>query len=171
MHSVEAGHGVSLDLTAEGEYVASVGAEFDVMNIHKAFNSARLMRALEMPGKLRAELLDLHELRGTAGLVNILRVDRPISGSVVRPRLRLLLLGVLPGVRKICRRTELRIRLRQKILRFLRVTAQLIIISALRHIDSLVGIHDIALRRGKVPVPARVDVHYRGLRRLRILSA
>jgi hypothetical protein len=155
MHSVEAGHGISLDLAAEREHVASMGAEFDVMSIHKAFNCARLMRTLEVSGKLRAKLLDLHELCGTAGLVSILRVDRPISGSVVRPRLRLLLLGVLPGVRKICRRTELHIRLRQKILRFLRVTAQLIIISALRHIDSLVGIHDIALRRGKVPVPVR----------------
>jgi len=71
-----------------------MGAELDVMDIYEALNSARLMRALEMSGKLRAKLLDLHELCGTAGLVNILRVDRPISGSVVRPRLRLLLLCV-----------------------------------------------------------------------------
>jgi len=171
VRSVKAGHGISLDLSAERKHVASMGAEFDVMNIHKAFNSARLMRALEMSGKLRAKLLDLHELCGTAGLVNILRVDRPISGSVVRPRLRLLLLRVLPGVRKICRRTKLDVRLRQKILRFLRVTAQLIIISALRHIDSLVGIYDVALSRGKVAVAVRVDIRHGGLRRLGILRA
>ena len=79
MHSVEAGHCVSVDLSAEGEHVARMGAEFDMMNIHKAFNSARLMRALEMSGKLVSKLLDLNELCGTAGLVNVLRVYRPVS--------------------------------------------------------------------------------------------
>ena len=79
MRSVKPGHGISLDLAAEREHVASMGAEFDVMNIHKAFNSARLMRALEMSGKLVSKLLDLNELCGTAGLVNVLRVYRPVS--------------------------------------------------------------------------------------------
>ena len=79
MNSVEAGHRVSIDLSAEREHVVSMGAEFDVMNIHEAFNSARLMRALEMSGKLVPKLLDLHELCGTAGLVNVLRVDCPVS--------------------------------------------------------------------------------------------
>src|SRR5271156_4812967 len=102
-------------------------AEFDVMNVHEAFNCARLMRALEVSGKLRAELLDLYELCGTAGLVNVLRVYCPASRSVVRPRSGRLLLGVLPTVGKVRRRTKLHICLRQKILRFLRVTTQLIV--------------------------------------------
>jgi hypothetical protein len=56
-----------------------MGAELDVMDIYEALNSARLMRALEMSGKLVPELLDLYELCGTSGLVNVLRVDCPVS--------------------------------------------------------------------------------------------
>jgi hypothetical protein len=80
VHSVEAGHRISLDhLAAEGEHVARMGAEFDVMDVYEAFDSAGLMRAFEMSGKLIAELLDLHVLCGTAGLVNVLRVYCPVS--------------------------------------------------------------------------------------------
>ena len=57
----------------------SMGTEFDVMNVHEAFNSARLMRAFEMSGELIAELLDLYELCRATWLVNVLRVDCPVS--------------------------------------------------------------------------------------------
>ena len=79
MGTVEAGHCVALDLASERQHVVSFGGEFDVMDIYEALDSTGLIWALEMTFELRAKLLDLDVLCGTSGLVDILRVDRPVS--------------------------------------------------------------------------------------------
>src|SRR5271170_889440 len=81
---IKSRHCVSLNLSSERQHVARLGSEFDVMHVYKALNSTRLMRTLEMAGNLRAKLLDLHVFCGPPRLVNVLGIDRPVSGCIVR---------------------------------------------------------------------------------------
>jgi hypothetical protein len=54
---IKPGHGISLDLPPECQHIASLGTEFDVMNIHKAFDPTRLVRAPKVTRELSAKLL------------------------------------------------------------------------------------------------------------------
>jgi len=165
VESIKPGHRISLDLPPKRQHVVSLRAEFDVMDVYEPFNSARLMRTLKMTGKLRAHLLDFNVFGGTPGLVDVLRVDRPISRRVIRRRVRWRLLR--SGVSKVCREAKLHVRLHQKILRPLSVTAQMVTVRLLSHVNSLVGIDDIALCRGQIAMPVWINVHHRSLRFLR----
>src|ERR1700722_15300362 len=105
------------------------------MDIYEAFNSAGLIWALEMTFKLRAKLLDLDVFCGAAGLVDVLRVDGPVSWGVVGA----LILRRLPASDGKSRgRAKLGVCLRQEILRLLCVTAQLAVVVMLSHFDSLI---------------------------------
>jgi hypothetical protein len=83
VNPILSGHPISLDFSAERQDVASSGAEYDVMRVDGAFNSAGLVRALEMPRELIAILFDFDVFRGAPAIVYVLRVNRPISRNVV----------------------------------------------------------------------------------------
>ena len=80
-------HFVAFHPAAKGEHVARFGADDDVMHVDRAFDSARLVRSLEMSAELRPILFDLEVLRGSP-TVGILRVNRPFACDVVGRLLR-----------------------------------------------------------------------------------
>ena len=83
VNTVLSGHLISFDSSPEGKHLASLGVEYDVMHVDGAFNPAGLVRALEMPRQLIAILFDFDVFRGTAAIVDVLRVNLPIARHVV----------------------------------------------------------------------------------------
>src|SRR6202021_2803525 len=75
-------HLVALDSAAEGEHIPRLRAKNDVVDVHGAFNPARLVRTLEVTGELHAVLLDLNILRGNAA-VGIVGVNDPFALDVM----------------------------------------------------------------------------------------
>src|ERR1700688_3575425 len=62
-------HGVPVDHSAEGEHVPRLGAKHYMAEVHRAFNSSRLVRSLEMPGQGIAVLHDLDRVRACLAVV------------------------------------------------------------------------------------------------------
>ena len=75
-------HLVALDSAAEGEHIPRLRAKNDVVDVHGAFDPARLVRTLEVTGELHAVLLDLNILRGNAA-VGIVGVNDPFAFDVI----------------------------------------------------------------------------------------
>jgi hypothetical protein len=88
VNSVRSRHLITFDFSAEGKHVASLGAEYDVMHVDGPFNSAGLVRALEVTRQLIAILLDFDVFRRTPAIVDVLRVNPPIARDIVRRLLR-----------------------------------------------------------------------------------
>jgi hypothetical protein len=75
-------HLVAFHFSPECEHIAGFRAEYDVMHVDRAFNSARLVRTFEMPAELRAILLDFDVLRRSPA-VGVIGVNRPLARHVV----------------------------------------------------------------------------------------
>jgi hypothetical protein len=74
---------ISVNLTAEGEDVASPGAELDVMAVDGALNSSGLVGALEMSRKVMVVLIDLDVFLDRFAAVDVLGENRPVASDVV----------------------------------------------------------------------------------------
>src|SRR6516162_9728890 len=81
-HDVKvARHSVAFDLSANGQRMPGLGSEHDVVAIQAAFESARLVRAFEMPGYFVAILLKVDGL-GVEVSVPVLRLNDPMTCDV-----------------------------------------------------------------------------------------
>jgi hypothetical protein len=76
-------HGVSVDHPAEGEHVPRLGAKHYVAEVHRAFDSSRLVRSLKMPGQGITVLHDLDRVCARLPVV-AMGVDHPGAGNVCR---------------------------------------------------------------------------------------
>ncbi len=85
-------HLIAFDPSPEGEYIAGLRVEFDVMHVYRAFNSSGLVRAFEMSGELIAVLFDLNIFGGSPA-VGVFGVNRPVACHVVWWLFPLWLLG------------------------------------------------------------------------------
>jgi hypothetical protein len=83
LDAVLAGHVIAVDLAAEGDDGASVGGEFDVVDVDPALELAGLVRAFEVAGDDVAVLLELDGFEGAALLFDVLGVDGPVAGDIV----------------------------------------------------------------------------------------
>src|ERR1700691_1811230 len=95
MNSVDSRHNISLDPSPERQHVAGIGAEFDVMDVHPALNLSGLMRTLEVARDDIAVLDDLNGFQVAPGPGDIVGVDCPVAGDVVRRLLCMDYLGRL----------------------------------------------------------------------------
>lgn len=157
MKAVKAGHGVAFDVAAEGEHVASLGAEFDMVAVDEAFDAAGLIGTFEVAAELAAGLGDADGLGGTAGPVDIGSVDGPIAGGVGRARWLRRGLGII-GVGEIGGGAKLGVGLDQEIFGVSGVAAEMAVIGLLRGLDFLEGGDDIFLGGGEVAVALGIDI-------------
>jgi len=161
VNTVHAGHGVAFDLAAEGEHVASLGAEFDVSAVDETFDAARLIGTFEMAAELRAGLGDAHGFGGTAGVVDVGGVDGPVAGGV-RRALLWRRLGVV-GVGKIGGGAKFGVGLGEEIFGVGGVASEVAIVGLLGGVDFLEGGDDVFLGGGEVAVALGIDVDYGSL--------
>src|SRR5271165_7397872 len=79
---------IPVDLPPKRQHIVSLRAELDVMPGHRAGNSARLVRSLEMSPQPIAVLSNLHMLLDHRAVVDVLGVNRPAAACVLRWLLR-----------------------------------------------------------------------------------
>jgi len=85
-------YGIALDSPAEGKDVERLGFDHDVLQVDRALNPARLIRAFEMAGQVVTVLNDL-EIVGSRLPVVAFGVEGPVAGHICRRLLGRWLLG------------------------------------------------------------------------------
>jgi hypothetical protein len=84
MNSVDSRHNIPLDPSPKREHVARIGAEFDVVHVDPPLNLSGLMRTFEVARDDIAVLDDFNGFQVAPGPGDIVGVDYPIAGDVVR---------------------------------------------------------------------------------------
>ena len=84
MNGVDPRDRISLDSSPERQHVAGIRAEHDVMQVDPALNLSGLTRTFEVARNEIAGLDDLNSFQVAPGPGDIVGIDGPVAGDVVR---------------------------------------------------------------------------------------